>query len=290
MSAVLRVKRKATSLPEEKLLVSAIKRQKAESSSDESETTVDQTILHFAGTVKDQIEDVTKYVAKVLPKQEKVRSCNKRTLSHDDNIFVSGKISRLIESDSITERFKVINRQRSVEISESSDKKWVTLIDIEDSWNISEKDEKEKTLNDDTVEKKDNVEEKEQVKEDMEEYVYDLYCAQTCSHVWYESDKIMVQHCVDLVPEQDSDEDKSTTDSNSESHWKNDYPDDSDSNSSDANNTPKYYSSVDSSESEQDDLDKCTAMLRKLKPQKSTSESVDEGNSSDDSNKSFGIM
>lgn len=109
-------------------------------------------------------------MAKVLPKldAEKVKSCTKRTLSHDGNVpDVSGKVSRLTGSDSVTDRFKVINCQRSADASskERSDDKWMTLIDIEDSWSFSKKDDKEGTSSDDTKEKEDSVEEKEQVKE-----------------------------------------------------------------------------------------------------------------------------
>jgi len=58
--------------------------------------------------------------------------------------------------------------------------------------------------------------------QDIEDYVYDLYYAQTSDDIWFDSDILVRQpdySDVELQSEDDSE------DSNAESHWKNDYPD-----------------------------------------------------------------
>jgi len=55
--------------------------------------------------------------------------------------------------------------------------------------------------------------------------VYDLYYAQTYDDIWFESDNILVrrmEHSYKDVEEEDVDD---SSDSNAESHWRNDYPD-----------------------------------------------------------------
>lgn len=132
----------------------------------------------------------------------------------------------------------------------------------------------------------------------MEEYVYDLYYAQTCNDVWFESNQIMIQYPEYLVSEHNSDdEDKSTTDSNSESHWRNDYPDSETDSDNFYPSTPEncYYSdSYDEDLGELENVDQSlTLKLRsQLRNYRISSRSKPERRetSDSDSNEEFGIL
>lgn len=61
--------------------------------------------------------------------------------------------------------------------------------------------------------------------QDIEDYVYDLYYAQTSDDIWFDSNNIMVRgpgYSEVEVGFQDEDD---SSDSNAESNWKNEYPD-----------------------------------------------------------------
>lgn len=76
--------------------------------------------------------------------------------------------------------------------------------------------------------------------QDIGDYVYDLYYAQTSDDVWLESNNILVQQ--PEYPEEDDCEDENeSSDSNAESHWKNDYPDMDPDLSSDSSNESSEF-------------------------------------------------
>lgn len=63
--------------------------------------------------------------------------------------------------------------------------------------------------------------------QDLGDYVYDLYYAQTGDDVWLETNNILVRQpeYPTTEVEADLDDDNDSSDSNAESHWRNDYPD-----------------------------------------------------------------
>ncbi|XP_011635939.1 probable RNA polymerase II nuclear localization protein SLC7A6OS [Pogonomyrmex barbatus] len=78
--------------------------------------------------------------------------------------------------------------------------------------------------------------------QDIEDFVYDLYYAQTCEDIWFESDNIMVwrpEHS-----ETNSEHESESSDSNSESNWRNDYPDTDPDRSRDSNSDSDDYFDV----------------------------------------------
>ncbi|XP_071557598.1 uncharacterized protein Fs(2)ltopp43 [Temnothorax nylanderi] len=207
MATILRVKRKNTDVPLDTLVI-ACKRPKTEVS--RSDTLTLETVAQFAGTLTDPTEDVTKHVAKILPKikAENYQAGVKRPFDYDYPANVSGKIPKWTDEDSTTERYKVIDCQHSLDTSNEEElkDKWVTLVEVEDCWSISR-------LTSHT-------------EADIADYVYDIYYAQTSDDVFdmFDSNNILVKR-----PEYDSDvgveDEDNSSDSNAESHWKNDYPD-----------------------------------------------------------------
>ncbi|XP_029164679.1 probable RNA polymerase II nuclear localization protein SLC7A6OS [Nylanderia fulva] len=207
MTAVLRVKRKNTDTPLDWLVIACKRARTGSPLLDESLPAV-QTVVQFAGTLTDPTEDVTQHVAKVMPKIATEVGV-KRTCDSSYPANISNK--KWIGGDSVIERYKVVNCQRSQDTlnEEKSEEKWMTLIDVEDSWSVSG-----------------TAKENAKKSEDIEDFVFDLYCGQTEDNVWFENNEIMVQEPVYpcLVSDDDKSED-SSEDSNAESNWRNDYPD-----------------------------------------------------------------
>lgn len=84
-------------------------------------------------------EDVTKHVAKILPKlsMESHKAGVKRSISDDDcPVNISGKVPKWIDVNSVAERYKITDSLDTTSEEDFKDK-WMTLIDIEDCWSIS---------------------------------------------------------------------------------------------------------------------------------------------------------
>lgn len=88
-----------------------------------------------------QTEDVTKHVAKILPKinTENHKSGIKRVSDNDYPANITGKVPKWIDVDTMAERYKVTDCQHSLDTSNEEEfkNKWMTLIDVEDRWSIS---------------------------------------------------------------------------------------------------------------------------------------------------------
>ncbi|XP_050461345.1 probable RNA polymerase II nuclear localization protein SLC7A6OS [Cataglyphis hispanica] len=214
MTAVLRVKRKNTDTPLDRLVIACKRARTGSPLLEESEPAI-QTVVQFAGTLTDPTEDVAQHVAKVMPKMgtEIANVGVKRTCDGSYSGNTSNK--KWIGGDPLVERYKVVNCQRSQDTlnEEKSEEKWLTLIDVEDSWSVSN------TL-------KQNAEETE----DIEDFVFDLYCGPTDDvwpddDIWFENNKIMVQEPEYPYLNSEDKSEESSEDSNSESNWRNDYPD-----------------------------------------------------------------
>ncbi|XP_070149129.1 probable RNA polymerase II nuclear localization protein SLC7A6OS [Polyergus mexicanus] len=244
MTAVLRVKRKNTDTPLDRLVIACKRAKTGSPLLEESESAI-QTVVQFAGTLTDPTEDVAQHVAKVMPKMgiEIVNVGVKRTC--DGN---AGNISnkKWIGGDPLVERYKVVNCQRSQDTlnEEKSEDKWLTLIDVEDSWSVSGT-------------AKQNAKETE----DIEDFVFDLYCGPTNDDVWFENNEIMVQEPEYPYLDSEDKSEESSENSNSESNWRNDYPDtdpdssrdeDYDSDHSDHSNYDAYLCA--GSKEEEDDI------------------------------------
>ncbi|KAM0728017.1 putative RNA polymerase II nuclear localization protein SLC7A6OS [Formica fusca] len=294
MTAVLRVKRKNTDTPLDRLVI-ACKRAKTGSLLVEESEPAIQTVVQFAGTLTDPTEDVAQHVAKVMPKMgiEIVNVGVKRTC--DGN---SGNISnkKWIGGDPLVERYKVVNCQHSQETlnEEKSEDKWLTLIDVEDCWSVSGT-------------AKQNAEETE----DIEDFVFDLYCGPTNDDVWFENNEIMVKEPEYPYLDSEDKSEESSEDSNSESNWRNDYPDtdpdtdpdrsgdeDYDTDNSDHSNFDAYFCAG-SSKEEEDNIKIYGCRLNDFRRRlgrialnnSSNSSSNDEGRASTcSSDESLGLM
>ncbi|KYN42468.1 Protein SLC7A6OS [Trachymyrmex septentrionalis] len=197
MAAILRVKRKNTDSPLDALVI-ACKRSKTEGSI--SDTSPVETIVQFAGTLTDPTENVTKHVGKFLDK-ENLKASVKRVSDSDYPANISGKIPKWID-----DRYKVTDYQ-SLDTSNDPEFKDMNmvLIDVEDLFSVHCQTTEEQ--------------------EELHNYVYDLYCAQTCKE-WFENDEnnILVLR-PDYLDSVEFEQDDQSSDSNAESNWRNDYPD-----------------------------------------------------------------
>ncbi|KAG7207564.1 hypothetical protein KM043_009188 [Ampulex compressa] len=207
MAAILRVKRRNDVEPLDTLVI-ACKRRKTEESNEAVEPlklTPVTAIVKFAGTVSDQGADVVEHIAKTLSKDELKATYKQHTVD------VLAKARENVKQTSIENRYKVINCFRSLDTSnvEEFEDKVMTVIDVEDSVSCSKK--------------QDSTEEDES-------YVYDLYYAQTGKGVVI--DDVISVHTLDQELVFDtyrdhghSENECESEDSNSESNWRNDYPD-----------------------------------------------------------------
>ncbi|XP_043462828.1 protein PFC0760c-like [Leptopilina heterotoma] len=205
MASVFRVKRRNDDEPIDALLVACKKRK---ISSDEpnkdsnKETTSISTVVKFVGTVKDPDQNVLDHITKKYTKEELKTNYKQHVVNLTD------KVRKERKESSMENRFKVINRFRSLNNSKTKDTliEEITVIDVENTDSC-----KEKLKN-----------------SDKGNYVYDLYY--TVEEVDENSidyiEKFHDQLVFDSYRENGvyiSDDD--SEDSNDESHWKNDYPD-----------------------------------------------------------------
>lgn len=298
MTAVFRVKRKNTDSPLDKLVI-ACKRAKTESplleESEPADVPTDWMVIRFAGTLADPTEDVVQHVAKVR-NADTVTVGAKRTYDSDSSNSANVPNKKWIGANPTVERYKVVSCQRSQDtLNEGeSDDKWLTLVDVEDSWSISGTA-KQHRVSLDTAEET----------EDIEDYAYDVYYGATHGgndDVWFQKNEILIQEpvCV-YLPNEDARTEESSDDSNSESNWRNDYPDtDPDSRDedcdSDCSNNDDYLNADPREEEDKRIYGRSYAEYRRiiqaqLNDSSSSDASDDEERSSNDSSDgSMGIM
>lgn len=206
MAAILRVKRRHEDEPLNALVIS-YKRQKT-AKNEETEATLPDSltsVAKFAGTVKKQ-EDSVEHIIRNYDKDELKANFKQH------HVDVINKLRETTKQASAENRYKVINCFRSLDNStvEDSEEKGMTVIDVEDSKSIAN-----------------NVS-----AEEDDSYVYDLYYVQTENDI-YLDDKVSVHpYDQELVFDNYRDNGYSevqceSEDSNSESNWRNDYPDSS---------------------------------------------------------------
>lgn len=203
MAAILRVKRRYTDEPLNAFVISC-KRQKT-SEYDEAETTLltpVTTVAKFAGTV-DKQEDSVEHIIHNYGKDELKANFKQHPVD------ILNKARETTKQASAENRYKVVNLFRSLDNSNHEDveEKCTTVIDIEDSRTIAKEDSPEKDDN----------------------YVYDLYYAQTGDDMYLDDEVSVHPYEQELVYDNYRDEsyqvECESEDSNSESNWRNDYPD-----------------------------------------------------------------
>ncbi|KAK2584232.1 hypothetical protein KPH14_006647 [Odynerus spinipes] len=206
MAAILRVKRRYNDEPLNALVIACKRSKTAEN--EEIENAVNLTpvtaVVKFAGTVTNQEENVVEHLVKVLGKNELEANYKQHVVD------TKSKSRERIKQKSIENRYKVINCRRSLDTSniENLDDKVTTVIDVEDSISCS-------TIKDLDQEK-------------SEEYVYDLYYTQTDNDMVIDelvSIHVLDQEFVFDTYRDHSDNEFESEDSNSESNWRNEYPD-----------------------------------------------------------------
>lgn len=214
MAAILRVKRRCNDERKDALVI-ACKRSKT--TENEIENAADVTpvtaYVKFAGTITNQEEDVVEHLVKTLGKEELQANYKQHVVD------IKRKTRENIKQQSMEGRYKVINCRRSLDTSnlEQLDDKVTTVIDIEDSISCSASKDAEPAK--------------------PEEFVYDLYYTETGDDVIIDdfiSIHVLDQEFVfDTYRDRNECEDEFTSeDSNSESNWRNDYPDTESSDSS----------------------------------------------------------
>ncbi|KAF7404698.1 putative RNA polymerase II nuclear localization protein SLC7A6OS [Vespula maculifrons] len=207
MAAILRVKRRHNDEPLNALVI-ACKRCKT-TENDEIENATDlapvTAVVKFAGTITNQNEDVIEHLVKTVGKNE-LKANYKRHV-----VDVKNVIRERTKQISMENRYKVVNCCRSLDTLNTNElEDTMTVIDVEDSLSCST------TKNVDS--------------ETLENFVYDLYYTQTGSDMIID-DLVSVhgfeqEFVFDMFKdEDDSSNGYETEDSNSESHWWNDYPD-----------------------------------------------------------------
>ncbi|CAK9799134.1 Probable RNA polymerase II nuclear localization protein SLC7A6OS [Anthophora quadrimaculata] len=206
MAAILRVKRRHEDEPLNALVIS-YKRQKT-AKNEETEAALPDSltsVAKFAGTVKKQ-EDSVEDIIRNYDKDELKANFKQHPVD------IINKLRQITKQASAENRYKVINCFRSLDnsIVEDSEEKGMTVIDVEDSKSIANKISAEED----------------------DSYVYDLYYVQTENDI-YLDDKVSVHpYDQELVFDNYRDNGYSevqceSEDSNSESNWRNDYPDSS---------------------------------------------------------------
>lgn len=214
MAAILRVKRRCNDERKDALVI-ACKRSKT--TENEIENAADVTpvtaFVKFAGTIANQDEDVVEHLVKTLGKEELEANYKQHVVD------IKRKTREKIKQQSMESRYKVINCRRSLDTSnlEKLDDKVTTVIDIEDSVSCSASKDAEPAK--------------------PEEFVYDLYYTETGDDVIIDdfiSIHVLDQEFVfDTYRDRNECEDEfASEDSNSESNWRNDYPDTESSDSS----------------------------------------------------------
>ncbi|XP_015118704.1 probable RNA polymerase II nuclear localization protein SLC7A6OS [Diachasma alloeum] len=206
MSTVLRIKRRIDDEPCDVLLIACKKRKVEESEAvrpDESGAVT--AVVKFAGTVQTQEEDLTHHLTKTLSKEE-LKANYKQHI-----VDITSKSRVKTQEKSKEGRYRVVNCYRSLggPTIEEVDDSGMTVIDVEDSVSCYDK------MSSNQKEAK---------------FVYDLYYTQTEEKL--EPDNDISIHPLDqeLVfdnyrdPANNSDAGESE-DSNSESNWRNEYPD-----------------------------------------------------------------
>lgn len=203
MAAILRVKRRHDDEPSNALVISC-KRQKT-TEYEETEAALSAslaTVAKFAGTVKKQ-EDSIGHIIQTYGKDELKENFKQHPVD------ILNKARETVKQASIENRYKVVNCFRSLDSSnhEDPEENTVTVIDVEDS----------KSMAKDSIEKDDN-------------YVYDLYYVQTEKDVHFDEMVSVLPYDQELVFDNYKDNgypeaECESEDSNSESNWRNDYPD-----------------------------------------------------------------
>ncbi|XP_076243379.1 female sterile (2) ltoPP43 [Calliopsis andreniformis] len=207
MAAVLRVKRRYEDEPSNALVIACKRRKTAENDEVEESAAFDPltTVFKFAGTVKNQEDNVVEHLIQTLGKDELKANYKKHPVD------ILNKIREKTKQTSVENRYKVVNCVRSLDNSNVEEfEEKVTLIDVEDS--ISCANGKEHSTKQD------------------ESYVYDLYYGQTENEVNIEDMVSVHPFEQELVYDTYRDNGYSeveceSEDSNSESNWRNDYPD-----------------------------------------------------------------
>lgn len=208
MAAILRVKRSYYDEPSNALIISCKRQKIAEDEDTEDVLSVPITTLaKFAGTVKEQDENV-EHLIQSYGKDELQANFKQH---HIDSKQILSKLREATKQASAKNRYKVVNCFRSLDNSnsENSEKNVPTVvIDVEDSKSIAKRD---------SIEKDDN-------------YVYDLYYVQSENDMFLDDEVSVHAFEQELVHDSYRDyreAEYDSEDSNSESNWRNDYPDSS---------------------------------------------------------------
>ncbi|XP_003707729.1 female sterile (2) ltoPP43 [Megachile rotundata] len=203
MAAILRVKRRHDDEPTNALVIS-YKRQKTDESEEaQSISPVPLTTLaKFAGTVKKQ-EDSVDHLIQTYGKDDLKVNFKQHPID------ILNKLRETTKQSSAENRYKVVNCCRSLDDSTLEDFEDVvmTVIDIEDSKSMAKQDATEKD----------------------DSYVYDVYYVQTENDIYLDNMVSIYPYEQQLVfdgyRENQCEPECESEDSNSESNWRNDYPD-----------------------------------------------------------------
>ncbi|XP_014467790.1 PREDICTED: probable RNA polymerase II nuclear localization protein SLC7A6OS [Dinoponera quadriceps] len=212
MATILRVKRRDSVLPEDALIL--CKRQKLSNDDDDDEAAysdVVPAIAKFAGTLKNPEESILKHLVKTLNKEEL-----KATFKQHPSMNVLVQMREQAKENSAKNRYKVVNRHRSLNTSdiEEFEDKVMRFIDVEDSASLIANQNTAAAVIEEDEDKHSN-------------YVYDVYYADNCDS---SNDYVSIHplNSQELVYETPAEEgyasDHDSNDSNAESYYQNSYP------------------------------------------------------------------
>lgn len=255
MAAIVRLKRRITDEPIEKILVSCCKKQKCENGSEKQSENLEENIttqvLKFAGTVPDKNEEISKHIKNAIRK-EKLAKEYKRHINCDIsaqnrvikkissnknryNIVSQFRAKQLDKIDEIADEEAEANKKddktKEAEGSEKSEKLFC-LYDMEQEYITQNQSPEEDIVTCNSVPMI-----KEKVTLPMNEvdktYVYDLYYINQphFNYSWlenipyvdvYKQDELFIN---DQYSDSEDIYEDDDDDSNDENNWRNDYPD-----------------------------------------------------------------
>ncbi|KAJ6649265.1 putative RNA polymerase II nuclear localization protein SLC7A6OS [Pseudolycoriella hygida] len=227
MAAVIRVKRRIDESPQNAFV---LKKRKTDDHSNNpqnysllSNNCETNTILKFAGTLNSQDDSITSHISKLTKEEAKTITSKKRVPTNP-----TVRSREETKQSSQENRFKIVNCYRALSENQGDESKSITVVDVESN-----------TPADDDVSPLCSSPTSTRQRQDdasisANNFVYDLYFAD--NNDLTEMDTNLVNDLVSLHAFDDiesrlsdhyTDSDHSE-DSNSESNWRNDYPDEDD--------------------------------------------------------------
>ncbi|KAG4073004.1 hypothetical protein HA402_009423 [Bradysia odoriphaga] len=239
MAAVIRVKRRIDEQPQNAFV---LKKRKTDDLSNNhqhssllSTSCETNTILKFAGTVDSQDDSITSHISKLTKDEAKSIATKTRVPTNPTD-----RCRDETKQNSQENRFKIVNCYRAANESHGEESKGITVVDVES--NTPAKDDSAQslpTLSPSSSSALTSNQQQDAQQSSSNDFVYDIYLTDTNDLT--EMDTNLVNDLLSVYPLNDDlyagrygdngfndESDTYSEDSNSESHWRNEYPDEDD--------------------------------------------------------------